>query len=82
MFLLTLTNRLKALTEADRAKVELEKAQNELESFIFDMTDKLGLESGPHVECSSPQEKEKWIKELSAASDWLYEQSDVKIYVS
>merc|ERR1712096_159367 len=67
------------LTDADRAKVELEMAQNELESFIFDMQDKLGLEPGtPHVDCSSPQEKEKGMAELSAASDWLYEQEDAK----
>ena len=39
----SLSFRLSDLTARDKEKVLLEKAKNELESFIYDMGDKLGL---------------------------------------
>ncbi|XP_035828013.1 hypoxia up-regulated protein 1 [Aplysia californica] len=66
--------RLSDLRAADKAKVELEKAQNELEAFIFDFQDKLS--QGPHEKCTTEEEREKLNKMFSEASDWLYEQPD------
>ncbi|GFO47003.1 hypoxia up-regulated protein 1 [Plakobranchus ocellatus] len=68
--------RLTDLRKADKAKVELEKAQNELEAFIFDAQDKLSQEI--YEKCSTPEEKENMLQKLSEASDWLYDQVDAK----
>ena len=60
--------------------MELEKAQNELESFIFDTQDKLTQED--YEKCSTSEERENMQQKLSEASDWLYEQMDAKKSVS
>ncbi|RUS70581.1 hypothetical protein EGW08_021660 [Elysia chlorotica] len=68
--------RLTDLRKVDKAKVELQKAQNELESFIFDTQDKLTQED--FEKCSTSEERENIQQKLSEASDWLDEQMDAK----
>ena len=52
----------------------MEKAKNELESFIYDMGDKLTQEL--YEKCSTEEERESINKNLGDASDWLYDQDD------
>ena len=52
----------------------LEKAKNELESYIFDTQDKLTQEV--YEACSTEEERSSIMQQLSEASDWLYEQPD------
>ena len=67
-------SRLADLTAKDKAKKLLEKAKNELESFTYDMGDKLSQEI--YEKCSTEEEREKLRVLLSEASDWLYEQEE------
>ncbi|XP_052804905.1 hypoxia up-regulated protein 1-like isoform X2 [Mya arenaria] len=66
--------KLADLTARDTEKKLLEKAKNELESFVYDMMDKLSQEL--YVRCSTEEQREEWMKSLSEASDWLYEQEE------
>ncbi|XP_050415640.1 hypoxia up-regulated protein 1 isoform X1 [Patella vulgata] len=63
--------RLKELRKLDLEKVELEKAKNSLESYIFDMQDKMSQED--YMTCSTTEEQENMSKLFSESSDWLYE---------
>ncbi|XP_067678637.1 hypoxia up-regulated protein 1-like isoform X2 [Haliotis asinina] len=65
---------LSTLKAKDKEKMELEKAKNELEAYIFDSQDKLSQDS--YVKCSTESEREELSKAMSEASDWLYEQPD------
>ncbi|XP_055866156.1 hypoxia up-regulated protein 1-like isoform X2 [Biomphalaria glabrata] len=65
--------RLSELRKIDKEKMELEKAKNELESFIFDLQDKLSQDL--HMKCTTEEEREKINAQLSEASDWLYDQT-------
>lgn len=65
------TNRLADLTAKDKEKKLLEKAKNELESYIYDAQDKLSQDV--YEKCSTEEEREKYSGLLSEASDWLYE---------
>ena len=51
--------------------MKLEKAQNELESFIISSQEK--LYDDLWQKCSTEEERENIAAKLSAASDWLYE---------
>ena len=62
------------LTARDKEKVLLEKAKNELESFIYDMGDKLTQEL--YEKCTTAEEREAISKNLADASDWLYDQEE------
>ncbi|XP_053408991.1 hypoxia up-regulated protein 1-like isoform X2 [Mercenaria mercenaria] len=66
--------KLADLTAKDKEKKLLEKAKNELESFVYDTMDKLSQEM--YERCSTEEEREKYNKMLSEASDWLYEQEE------
>ena len=72
--LILLFHRLSDLTAKDKEKQLLEKAKNELESFIYDMGDKLTQEL--YEKCSTEKERESINKNLGDASDWLYDQDD------
>jgi hypoxia up-regulated 1 len=63
--------RLRELKKRDEEKLKLEKAQNELESFIIGSQEKLYEELWQ--QCSTEAEREDITAKLSAASDWLYE---------
>ncbi|XP_048257945.1 hypoxia up-regulated protein 1-like isoform X2 [Haliotis rufescens] len=65
---------LASLKAKDKEKMELEKAKNELEAYIFDSQDKLSQDT--YVKCSTESEREELNKLMSEASDWLYEQPD------
>ena len=52
----------------------LAKATNDLESFIIDAQDKLYQED--YEKCSTEEERTEIQTNLSAASDWLYEQDE------
>lgn len=68
--------RLSDLRARDKEKRQLEKVKNELESFIFDLQDKLENEEGSHSKCATEDERTTLLQSLSEASDWLYEQGD------
>ena len=69
-------SRLKYFAKIDKDKAALEKARNELESFVFDAQDKLTSQK-MYVDCSTDTERAAILRQLSEASDWLYEQTDV-----
>merc|ERR550532_527617 len=64
--------KLKDLRKKDKEKIELEKAKNDLESFIVDTQDRLYRDE--YEQCSSEEERAKYVAAMSEASDWLYEQ--------
>ena len=64
--------RIRLLTKRDTEKKEQEAMKNDLETFIFDLQDKLYQDL--FEKCSTEDEREKYRTELSEASDWLYEQ--------
>ena len=67
-------NRIKDLKKKDDEKLLLAKATNDLESFIIDTQDKLYQED--YEKCSTEDERTEIQSNLSAASDWLYEQDE------
>ncbi|KAL3886109.1 hypothetical protein ACJMK2_026127 [Sinanodonta woodiana] len=58
-------------TSKDHEKAMLEKSKNELESFIYDATDKLS--QTVYEKHSTQEERDNISQELAAASDWLSE---------
>lgn len=67
-------NRLADLTKQDQEKLLLQKAKNELESFIFETRDKLYRDE--YEKCSVEEERESLRSKLMEAEDWQYEQED------
>jgi len=63
--------KLEVLNAADRERVARETALNELQSFVFDLNDKLYQEE--YEAASTEEEREKMRTECSAVSDWLDE---------
>ncbi|MBS1890092.1 MAG: Hsp70 family protein [Actinobacteria bacterium] len=68
-----------------RKKIELrkekEREKNNLESYIYDMKEK--LESQVYDAVTTPQEREKFTEQLNTAGNWLYEEgadSDTQTY--
>lgn len=66
--------RLAELTAKDKEKKLLEMAKNDLEAFIYDMSDKLNDED--HEKCSTATEREEYSKLLAEAGEWMYEQEE------
>ena len=67
-----LFHRISDLRKKDQEKRELEAARNDLETYIFDVQDKLYQEM--YEACSKEEERESLRSELADASDWLYDQ--------
>ncbi|GAB1601863.1 hypoxia up-regulated protein 1-like [Argonauta hians] len=67
-------DRLADLKKKDEEKQALEHSKNELESFVFDMKDK--LTQSDYMECSTEEQREAISNECSKALDWLYEQDE------
>lgn len=69
IFLYSTNFRLEILQARDLAKLETEKARNNLETHIFEFKDKLTNDEVQAL--STKSEREKIEKALSAASEWL-----------
>lgn len=67
-------HRIEDLRRRDIEKRKLEKAKNELESFIVEAQDR--LYQTEYEKCSKEEERVEMQSKLSLASDWLYEQED------
>ncbi|XP_064595263.1 hypoxia up-regulated protein 1-like isoform X2 [Liolophura sinensis] len=67
-------SRLAELRKNDQEKLLLQKAKNELESFIFETRDKLYTDE--YEKCSVEEERESLRSQLIEAEDWQYEQED------
>jgi len=65
--------KLEALDKIDRDRIARETALNELQSFNFDLQDKIYQEE--FESASSEEEREKIRTECSAVSDWLDEEA-------
>ncbi|XP_022109354.1 hypoxia up-regulated protein 1-like [Acanthaster planci] len=70
----TSRNKLKDLQRKEEERLARETALNSLESFIYDMQDKLYQED--YETCSTEEEREGLLGKLREASDWLYEVED------
>ncbi|CAG5118614.1 unnamed protein product, partial [Candidula unifasciata] len=68
--------KLAELRKLDQAKAELSQARNDLESFIFDLQDKLS--SGPYEKCSTEEGREKLFTLISVTSEWFENADDAK----
>lgn len=67
-------SRIDALRERDLEKKRLERARNELESFIFETKDKLYQDE--YEKCSTESERQKIVSAASDASNWYEEQGE------
>jgi len=67
----TATKRLHEMEAADQMKLAVERAMNNLESFIFEFRDK--LEDEDVLKMTSEEEREKIRGKLTATGDWLEE---------
>ena len=67
-------NSITELRKKDQEKQKLEKAINDLESFIVTTQDKLYQEE--YEKCSTEEERQEWTTAFSEASDWMYEQDE------
>merc|ERR550525_1870818 len=67
--------KLAALDKADKERVEKETALNELQSFNFDLGDKIYQED--HEAASTEVEREAIQAEVSKVSDWLDEEAGI-----
>merc|ERR1719494_1169999 len=67
----TATKRLHEMEAADQMKLAVERAMNNLESFIFEFRDK--LEDEDVLKMTSEEEREKIREKLTATGDWLEE---------
>merc|ERR1719397_1497413 len=70
------TAKLAALDKADKERVEKETALNELQSFNFDLGDKIYQED--HEAASTEAEREAIQAEGSKVSDWLDEEAGIE----
>merc|ERR1711971_1126058 len=68
--------KLAALDKADKERVEKETALNELQSFNFDLGDKIYQED--HEAASTEAEREAIQAEVSKVSDWLDEEAGIE----
>ena len=66
--------RIESLRLKDVEKQELQKVQNELESFAVEAQDR--LYQPVYEKCSTEEEREQIRTAMSEASDWLYEQDE------
>jgi len=65
--------KLAALDQADQHRMEKETALNELQSFSFDLGDK--MEQEEHVAASTEGEREAVVAEVARVSEWLEEEA-------
>jgi len=65
--------KLAALDQADHHRMEKETALNELQSFSFDLGDK--MEQEEHVAASTEGEREAVLAEVGRVSEWLEEEA-------
>merc|ERR1740128_529995 len=65
--------KLAALDKADQHRMEKETALNELQSFSFDLGDK--MEQEEHVAASTEGEREAVLAEVGRVSEWLEEEA-------
>lgn len=72
--------RIEELTRKDREKQAVAKARNDLETFIVDMQDKLYQDM--FEKSSTEGERQEIREQLSAATDWLYENDNADKSVS
>merc|ERR1719209_412979 len=65
--------KLAALDQADQHRMEKETALNELQSFSFDLGDK--MEQEEHVAASTEGERKAVVAEVARVSEWLEEEA-------
>merc|ERR1719209_2171792 len=65
--------KLAALDQADQHRMEKETALNELQSFSFDLGDK--MEQEEHMAASTEGEREAVVAEVARVSEWLEEEA-------
>lgn len=67
------TERENAMYMEDKLVAETDEKKNELESFIYELRDKV---DGIYAEFASEEEKEKLRAKLTEVEDWLYEEGE------
>lgn len=72
----TAVKRIAELNEKDRLRKEKEIAQNNLETFILDTSDKLSQSEFESV--TTEAERDKILAKCSQISDWLYDDDEVE----
>mmetsp|Transcript_136984 Transcript_136984/g.241529 ORF Transcript_136984/g.241529 Transcript_136984/m.241529 type:complete len:848 (-) Transcript_136984:98-2641(-) len=70
--LLKLTDAETAMQVEMKEIIETDEKRNDLEGYIFNMRDRCG-ESGEYGEFISSGDRDKFMSELMAAEDWLYD---------
>merc|ERR1712002_332872 len=65
--------KLAALNQADLDRLAVETALNELQSFSFDLSDK--MEDEEYVSASTTEERDSVLNECSKVSEWLDEEA-------
>ncbi|EFQ98775.1 hsp88-like protein [Nannizzia gypsea CBS 118893] len=68
-----LTEKENAMFMEDKLVADTEDKKNELESFIYELRDKI---DGAYAEHASEEEKEKLKTKLTTTEDWLYEEGE------
>eukprot|EP00889_Picochlorum_renovo_P008483 jgi/Picre1/35513/NNA_002974.t1 len=63
---------LREFRERDRVKRETDKARNDLEAFIIDMSSSIQDEDSKLYTFSTEEERQKASKDLMDAEDWIY----------
>ncbi|KAL2170325.1 hypothetical protein VTG60DRAFT_5004 [Thermothelomyces hinnuleus] len=67
------TEKEAAMTMEDKLVADTEEKKNELETYIYDLRNKL---DDQYAEFASEEEKEKIREKLTATEDWLYDEGD------
>ena len=62
------------MKKLEREKQLLAQAKNEIESFVFDIQDK--MDQPDYKKCSTEEERTEILSKMSEASDWLFDQED------
>lgn len=64
--------KLEDYNQRDKLRKEREEAINRLESFVYEMKDRLQNDE-KYLEVSVEEEREKIVEELTVAGDWIYD---------
>ncbi|KAG0048404.1 adenyl-nucleotide exchange factor sse1, partial [Gryganskiella cystojenkinii] len=59
---------------SDKLVVDTEMAKNALEEYIYDTRSK--VDGGAYKDFTNPADKEKFVKDLNDAENWLYDEGD------
>lgn len=70
--LTTANDRLKAFSASDKARVQRDEAQNQLEAYTYKIRDI--LENEAFIAASTDAERKKIAEQSSEASEWLYDE--------